>query len=86
MILNKAAVDRGLGRGMVYKTEMIDLRKTNPPQSLGADLSPPPPNRKEEDRPATIFGQRFPQNVATPVSMALVRSHVLALHQRLLLG
>lgn len=67
MILNKASIDRGLARGVVYKTETLDIRKSNPPQQFGADLKPPPPRRFEEDKPSTIFGQKFPQNIATTV-------------------
>lgn len=70
MILNRAGIHRGLARGTVYKNETIDLRRRNPPAFLGIDPNPPQQRFRggfaraadSEERPKTIFGQKFPQN------------------------
>lgn len=79
MILNRAAIHRGIARGTVYKNETIDLRRKNPPAHLGIDPKPPARPmrggflasvREGEERPSTIFGQRFPQVVPSKVRKA----------------
>ena len=68
MILNKAAIDRGLARGYVYKTEVLDLKEEKAPVRFAAPrFRPQKGGPVSQDRPSTIFGQKFPQNVATQV-------------------
>ncbi|KAK9786393.1 hypothetical protein WJX73_005626 [Symbiochloris irregularis] len=80
MILNRAGIHRGLARGVVYKNETIDLRRRNPPAYLGIDPKPPAKAMRggfarigdAEERPKTIFGQKFPQNEPSKAESAAV--------------
>ncbi|KAK9845769.1 hypothetical protein WJX81_002042 [Elliptochloris bilobata] len=70
MILNAAAVQRGLAHGSLYKTETLDLSEDKGKQQVFAPekaRSPPP-----AERPRGAFGQRFPQNVPAMPSSAAV--------------
>ena len=77
MILNKAGLDRGLARGYIYKTEILDLKAQKTPQLF----APPKPRAGRapatasgaDERPHTIFGQRFPQNIATKVRTVSIK-------------
>ena len=85
MILNKAGLDRGLARGYLYKTETLDLKKSRAAQQFAAPKSKPgraPASAGgAEERPHTIFGQRFPQNVAVQVGCALHAPQLTAVWQ-----
>ncbi|KAL0055264.1 hypothetical protein WJX82_009622 [Trebouxia sp. C0006] len=66
MILNKSAVERGLGHATMLKTEQIDLSKESgkdpifQPEEYG-----PREKRAPRQFPEGVFGQKFPQNITT---------------------
>ena len=72
MILNNAGLDRGLARGYVYKTEVLDLRQAGTAQHFA--VPKPRAGRAAataagvDQKPHTIFGQKFPQNVSVKAS------------------
>ena len=77
MILNRAAIDRGLARGYVYKTEVLDLKEDKGPVRFAVPKAKPARGGPPSDhRPSTIFGQIFPQNLATPVSRSSCRAEL----------
>ena len=61
MILNKAAVDRGLAHGTVIKSETIDLRDDKGKHMYFATEAAGP--RDQHAAPVSALGQRFPQNI-----------------------
>ena len=70
MILNRAAIDRGLARGYVYKTEVLDLKEEKGPVRFAVPRPKPQKGAPvAPDKPSTIFGQKFPQNLATQVQL-----------------
>ena len=61
MILNKAAVDRGLAHGSVIKTEAVDLRLDKGKEMrFKAEVAGP---RDTHAKPVSALGQALPQNV-----------------------
>ena len=61
MILNKAAVDRGLAHGSVIKTEAVDLRLDKGKEMrFIAEVAGP---RDTHAKPVAALGQALPQNV-----------------------
>ena len=72
MILNRAAIDRGLARGYVYKTEVLDLKEEKGPVRFAVPRPKPQKGAPvSADKPSTIFGQKLPQNLATQVRLLL---------------
>ena len=61
MILNKAAVDRGLAHGSVIKTEAVDLRLDKGKEMrFKSEVAGP---RDTHTTPVSALGQALPQNV-----------------------
>ncbi|KAG1670388.1 hypothetical protein FOA52_000148 [Chlamydomonas sp. UWO 241] len=72
MILNKSSVDRGFAHGLLYKTEMIDLKEEKGSKAV---FEPEQHDSRSKtavlERPVGAFGDRFPQNIPSePDSVA----------------
>eukprot|EP00201_Polytomella_parva_P019467 CAMPEP_0175041304 /NCGR_PEP_ID=MMETSP0052_2-20121109/1831_1 /TAXON_ID=51329 ORGANISM="Polytomella parva, Strain SAG 63-3" /NCGR_SAMPLE_ID=MMETSP0052_2 /ASSEMBLY_ACC=CAM_ASM_000194 /LENGTH=1341 /DNA_ID=CAMNT_0016303785 /DNA_START=27 /DNA_END=4052 /DNA_ORIENTATION=+ len=80
MILNKSAMERGLGHATLYKTEMVDLREEKGRKEVFAAE----PHTKQSAaaphiKPVGAFGQRYPQNLPVNSNSPAVRDPALHL-------
>lgn len=68
MILNKSAVERGLGHATMIKTEHVDLTKgptAGKEITFGTEKVHSKDVGKPREFPEGVFGQKYPQNITT---------------------